>query len=242
MSTSQPAPHGASSEDHASRVSSMFDGIAGRYDLMNLVMTWGQEPRLVRRTVRRAELSGTPAVLDLATGTGDIAFEILRSHERAQVTGADFSPEMMAVGKDRPGGDKIAWVEADAMDLPFADESFDAVSHGYLLRNVADIPTTLAEQFRVLKPGGRMVALETSPPPKNIIRPFSTLYIKHVVPRLSHLITKNPEAYEYLSSTTRGFRTPSQVQGLLEEAGFVGVGHELHLFGTLAIHWATKPA
>lgn len=242
VTTSQPAPEGAHSADHAARVSSMFDGIAGRYDLMNLVMTWGQEPRLVRRTVHRAELSGAPAVLDLATGTGDIAFEILRSCEGAQVTGADFSPEMMAVGRERPGGDQVSWVEADAMDLPFEDESFEAITHGYLLRNVADIPTTLAEQFRVLKPGGRMVALETSPAPDNIIKPFSTLYIKHVVPRLSRLITKNPEAYEYLSSTTRGFRTPAQIQALLEDAGFVDVGHELHLFGTLAIHWATKPA
>lgn len=127
------------------------------------------------------------------------------------------------------------------MDLPFAENTFDAVTHGYLLRNVADIPTTLAEQFRVLKPGGRMVALETSPAPDNIIKPFSTAYIKYVVPQISKLITRNPEAYEYLSATSRGFKTPAQIQGLLEDAGFTDVGHETFLFGTLAIHWATKP-
>lgn len=237
VNTQHPAP-----DDHGAQVSSMFDGIAGRYDLMNLVMTWGQEPRFVRRTVERAELPDAPVVLDLATGTGDIALQVLRSHYGARITGADFAPEMMEVGRARPGGDQITWVEADAMDLPFADETFDAVTHGYLLRNVADIPTTLAEQFRVLKPGGRMVALETSPAPENIIKPFSTAYIKHVVPRLSRMITGDSAAYEYLSATSRGFKTPAQIQELLEDAGFVDVGHETHLFGTLAIHWATKPA
>lgn len=236
--TPRPDEHGA---DHGAQVSSMFDGIAGRYDLMNLVMTWGQEPRFVRRTVQRAELPDAPVVLDLATGTGDIALEVLRQHYGATITGADFAPEMMEVGKRRPGGEQVDWVEADAMDLPFADGTFDAVTHGYLLRNVADIPTTLAEQFRVLKPGGRMVALETSPAPDNLIKPFSTAYIKYVVPQISKLITRDPEAYEYLSATSRGFKTPAQIQDLLEEAGFEDVSHETHLFSTLAIHWATKP-
>lgn len=237
VNTQHPVP-----SDHGAQVSSMFDAIAGRYDLMNLVMTWGQEPRFVRRTVERAQLPDAPVVLDLATGTGDIALQVLRSHYGARITGADFAPEMMEVGKARPGGDQVDWVEADAMDLPFADETFDAVTHGYLLRNVADIPTTLAEQFRVLKPGGRMVALETSPAPKDIVWPFSTAYIKYVVPRLSRMITGDSSAYEYLSATTRGFKAPAEIRQLLREAGFVDVGHETHLFGTIAIHWATKPA
>lgn len=239
---SRPADHESGpGAEHGAAVSSMFDGIAGRYDLMNLVMTWGQEPRFVRRTVQRAELPDAPVVLDLATGTGDIALEVLRRHYGATVTGADFAPEMMEVGRRRPGGEQIDWVEADAMDLPFAAGTFDAVTHGYLLRNVADIPTTLAEQFRVLKPGGRVVALETSPAPDNVIKPFSTAYIKYVVPQISRLITQDPDAYEYLSATSRGFKTPAQIQELLEDAGFVDVGHETHLFGTLVIHWATKP-
>lgn len=227
----------------------MFNGMADRYDLMNLVMTWGQEPRLVRRTVAGAELDRLAAVnpgrplrvLDLATGTGDIALEIVRSHYGAEVVGADFAPEMMEIGRRRPGGDQVQWVEADAMDLPFEDAGFDAVTHGYLLRNVEDIPRTLAEQYRVLKPGGRMVALETSPAPKNLIQPFSTAYIRHVVPLMGRLITQNPDAYEYLSSTTRAFKTPQEIGDLLREAGFVDVRHELHMFGTLAIHSAVKP-
>lgn len=234
MSIEQNDPHGET-------VSAMFDDIASRYDLMNLVMTWGQEPRFVRRTVERAQLPEAPVVLDLATGTGDIAFEALRTRYGAQVTGADFAPEMMEVGKARTGGDQITWVEADAMDLPFEDNTFDSVLHGYLLRNVTSIPTTLAEQFRVLKPGGWMSALEMSPAPKDIVYPFSTAYIKWVVPQLAKAITNAPDAYEYLSRTSRGFRTPAEIECMLEDAGFTNINHETHMFGTMAIHWAQKP-
>ena len=231
----QPRP-----ADHGERVASMFNGIAGRYDLMNAVMTWGQEPRFVRRTVDHANIPAAGRVLDLATGTGDIALEVLRRHPEAHVVGADFAPEMMEVGRARPNGEKVEWVEADAMDLPFADESFDSVTHGYLLRNVSDIPATLAEQFRVLRPGGWMAALETSPAPDNLIKPFSTFYIKNVVPRVAKLITNTPDAYAYLSESSRAFKTPAEIAALLEGAGFVNVGHRTFLFGTLAVHWAMK--
>lgn len=232
----------AASDAHGAKVAAMFNGIADRYDLMNLVMTWGQEPRLVRRTVERARLPLEPVVLDLATGTGDVALEVLRTRPAARVTGADISPGMMEIGRARPGGDQVTWVQADAMDLPFADDSFDAVTHGYLLRNVADIPTTLAEQIRVLRPGGWMAALEMSPAPRNVIRPFSTAYIRWVVPLLARLIAKDPEAYEYLSATSRGFRTPAEIHDMLDAAGFVNIGYRLHMFGTMAVHWAQKPA
>lgn len=240
--TPVPRPADGRTPDHGERVSSMFDSIAGRYDLMNTVMTWGQEPRLVRRTVARANVPQGGRVLDLATGTGDIALEVLRQHPDATVVGADFAPEMMEVGRARPGGGRVEWVEADAMDLPFEDDSFDSLTHGYLLRNVADIPATLAEQFRVLRPGGWMAALETSPAPENIVKPFSSLYIHRVMPLVARAITKTPEAYQYLSSSTAAFKTPEQLADLFAEAGFVNIGHRLHMFGTLAIHWAMKPS
>lgn len=236
-----PRPAVAGDADHGARVSSMFDAIAGRYDLMNAVMTWGQEPRLVRHTVARANIPTRGRVLDLATGTGDIALEILRQHPDATVVGADFAPQMMEVGRARPGGDRVEWVEADALDLPFEDASFDSVTHGYLLRNVSDIPTALAEQFRVLRPGGWVAALETSPAPDDFRKPFTSFYIHRVMPRLARLIADEPAAYEYLSSSTRAFRTPVEVADLFAEAGFVNVGHELHMAGTLAIHWAMRP-
>ena len=240
-STPSPRPDAGRGADHGARVSGMFDAIAGRYDLMNTVMTWGQEPRFVRHTVARANVPRNGRVLDLATGTGDIALEVLRRHPDATVVGADFAPEMMEVGRSRPGGDRVEWVEADAMDLPFEDGSFDSLTHGYLLRNVADIPATLAEQFRVLRPGGWVAALETSPAPENIVKPFSSLYIHRVMPLIARAITDKPEAYEYLSRSTAAFHTPEEVADLFSAAGFVNIGHQLHMFGTLAIHWAMKP-
>lgn len=239
--TPSASPDAGRGPDHGAQVASMFDALAGRYDLMNTVMTWGQEPRLVRHVVARANVPQGGRVLDLATGTGDIALEILRQCPDATVVGADFAPEMMEVGRARPGGDRVEWVEADAMDLPFADGSFDSLTHGYLLRNVADIPATLAEQYRVLRPGGWVAALETSPPPKGITRPFTTFYIKNVVPRVARLIASTPSAYEYLSASTRAFKTPEEVAELFAAAGFVNIGHQLHMFGTLAVHWAMKP-
>ncbi|MGC5049275.1 ubiquinone/menaquinone biosynthesis methyltransferase [Micrococcus porci] len=239
-----PLPRPASlahDADHGARVSGMFDAIAGRYDLMNTVMTWGQEPRLVRRTVERANVPAAARVLDLATGTGDLALEILKQHPDARVVAADFAPEMMEVGRTRPNGNRIEWVEADALALPFADGEFDSLTHGYLLRNVADIPAALAEQFRVLRPGGWVAALETSPAPDNLIKPFSSFYMHRIMPRLARLITDRAEAYEYLSSSTRAFHTPEEIAGMLADAGFVNIGHELHMFGTLATHWAMKP-
>ena len=239
-----PAPRGDAQRgaaDHHDRVSAMFDAIAGRYDLMNAVMTWGQEPRLVRRTVARANIPAQARVLDLATGTGDLAFEVLKQHPDAQVVGADIAAEMMEVGRARAGGDRIEWVVADATDLPFEADSFDAVTHGYLLRNVAEIPATLAEQFRVLRPGGWVAALETSPAPDNVLKPFSSFYIHRVMPQLAKLIADRPEAYAYLSSSTKAFHTPDEVADLFAGAGFVNIGHETHMFDTLATHWAMKP-
>lgn len=232
---------GPALDEHGHTVAAMFDDIADRYDLMNMVMTWGQEPRMIRDTVDAVNLPEAPVVLDVATGTGDLAFEVLRRRYGAKIVGVDISPEMMEVGRQRPGGESIEWIEADALALPFDDNTFDAVTHGYLMRNVSDLQTALNEQFRVLKPGGWMAALEMSPAPRDVVKPFSTAYIKWVVPKMANWITQTPDAYEYLSRTSRGFSNPAQIEYKLSKAGFVGIGHRLHMFGTMAVHWAQKP-
>ena len=234
--------HHAAVDAHGATVADMFDNIADRYDLMNLVMTWGQEPRFIRDTVDAVKLGPTPKVLDIATGTGDLAFEAANQRYGAEVHGLDISTQMLDVARTRPGGANIHWATGDAMDLPYADNTFDAVTHGYLLRNVTDIATTLAEQYRVLKPGGMMASLEMSPAPRNLVKPFSTAYIKYVVPRLANAITQNPDAYEYLSRTSRAFHTADRIEAMMQEAGFVATGYRSYMFGTMAIHWAQKPA
>lgn len=222
-------------------VQDMFDRIATRYNLINRVMTFGQDMKWRRFVVDQAQLPATGRLLDLATGTGDIAFEARRSHPNAEVIGADFAYEMMAVGKQLPMGDRIEWAQADALNLPFPDEHFDAVVSGYLVRNVIDIPRTLNEQLRVLKHGGRMVILETTPPPHNLLRPFILFHLKVNIPLLGRLIAGNSDAYQYLPESTQAFRTPSQLAELMRAAGYENVGWRTYMLGTMAVHWGSRP-
>lgn len=228
--------------EHGHGVRTMFDRVARRYDLMNGVMTFGRYRAWHRFVAERAAVRAGQKVLDIATGTGDIALAILKRSPGAEVTGADFSAEMMEIGRAKPGGERVTWVEADALALPFADGEFDAVTSGYLLRNVGDIPTCLAEQFRVLRTGGHAIALESAPPPRNILRPFILAYLRWVIPTVGSILTGNKEAYSYLPATTAGFHTPPEVEELFRGAGFTEVGHKGFMFGTVAVYWGRKRA
>jgi demethylmenaquinone methyltransferase/2-methoxy-6-polyprenyl-1,4-benzoquinol methylase len=148
---------------------------------------------------------------------------------------------MMIVGKQRPNGERVRWSAADALNLPFADNSFNAVTHGFLVRNVVDIPRALAEQFRVLKPGGQVVCLDTTPPPANLLRPFLMFYLKAIIPTVGTLISGHRDAYTYLPNSTVGFKSPDELAGLVRNAGFVDVGYQRFMFNTIAVHWGTKP-
>jgi len=226
--------------ERAAYVQSMFDRIAGRYNLMNRVMTFGQDLKWRRFVIRQAQLPPGGRLLDLATGTGDIAFEALRTQPTARVIGGDFSLGMMRVGKTLPLGERVGWAGADALHLPFPDNTFDAVTAGYLMRNVIDIPRAFAEQCRVLQPGGRLVILDTSPPPNNWLRPFIRLHLKYGIPLLGRLISGNSDAYTYLPESTQAFKTPQQLAVLMREAGFRGVQYQTFMFGTMAVHWGEK--
>ena len=151
---------------------------------MNRLMTFGQDKRWRRFVVRQANLKPGDKLLDLATGTGDIAFEALKAVSGIQAVGADFSTPMMRVGMKLPMGSQVGWAGADALNLPFPDETFNAVTSGYLARNVIDIPRMLAEQLRVLKPGGRIVVLDSSPPKDNLLKPFIEIHLRYVIPTL----------------------------------------------------------
>ncbi len=219
----------------------MFDRIAGRYQLMNALMTFGRDRAWRRAVVLAAALPAGGRLLDLASGTGDIALEALRLVAGVRVTAADFSLEMMRVGRRRPGGERIAWCGADARSLPFADASFDAVTSGYLLRNVADRVGVFREQARVVRPGGRVVCLDTSPPPASPLRPLVRLYLRRVIPLLGRLIAGERSAYAYLSASTEGFKTPAELAAIMREAGLVEVRYQRFMAGTIAVHVGTRP-
>lgn len=224
----------------AAYVQAMFDRIAGRYNLMNRLMTGGQDLRWRRFVIEQARLNPGDRMLDLATGTGDIAFEAVQQVPGVQAVGADFSLGMMRVGKALPPGALIEWAGADALNLPFPNASFDAVTSGYLMRNVIDIPRALAEQMRVLKPGGRIVILDTSPPPPSLVRPFIQLHLRYGIPLLGRLVSGNADAYTYLPESTQAFKTPDELADLMRAAGMRAVGYRTFMFGTMAVHWGEK--
>ncbi len=228
--------------ERAAYVQDMFGRIAGRYNLMNRLMTGGQDLKWRRFVVQQARLKAGDKLLDLATGTGDIAFEALKAVPGIQAVGGDFSLPMMQVGQTLPMGDKVGWTGADALNLPFPDGIFNAVTSGYLARNVVDIPRMFAEQLRVLKPGGRIVVLDSSPPKDNLLKPFIEIHLRYIIPLLGRMVAgKNgADAYQYLPSSTQAFKTPDELANLMRQAGVRNVQFKTFMFGTMAVHWGEK--
>lgn len=225
--------------ERAQYVQGVFDRIAPRYDLMNRLMSAGQDQSWRREVVRRAELPAGGRLLDLGTGTGDLAREALRQYPGCQVLAADFTLAMMRVGQQRNQA-ALHWSNADALRLPFPDESFDALISGFLLRNVTDLDQALREQLRVLKPGGHWVSLDTTRPRRNLLSPFIQFHLHRVIPFLGTLITGQRDAYLYLPDSTENFLPAEALQARLETAGFKQVGFHRRMLGTIAIHWGNK--
>lgn len=230
-----------SGQERARYVQGMFARIAGRYDLMNRLMTAGQDGRWRRRVIQLAQLPAGSRLLDIATGTGDIAQEALNQHPGAQAVAGDFTIEMMLAGREKPERSSILWLGADTLQLPFPEDTFDAVTSGFLMRNVIDVQGAFREQVRVTRPGGRIVVLESSPPKENLLRPFIRFHLNHVIPALGRVIAGDSEAYRYLPDSTQQFQEPETLAALMRQAGLVDVGFELFMFGTVAIHAGRKP-
>jgi demethylmenaquinone methyltransferase/2-methoxy-6-polyprenyl-1,4-benzoquinol methylase len=224
-------------QERAACVQGMFTRIARRYDLMNRLMTGGQDVRWRRHVIALADLKPGARLLDIGAGTGDLAREALRQQPEARVVAADFTLEMMKVGSKYGS---LPFSAADALRLPFKDASFQAVVSGFLMRNVIDIHKALQEQFRILQRGGRIVILDTTRPKKNLLSPFIWLHMHAVIPLLGRLISGASDAYKYLPDTTENFVTAEKLASLLAAVGFRKIGYERLMFGTIAIHWGEK--
>jgi len=221
-------------------VEKMFDAIADRYDLMNRVMTFGQDRRWREFVVEQGRDTGEGWVLDLACGTGDISELFKRRNPATRVIGGDFSRNMLCLAKGRLGSSDFHWQECDANSLPHADDTFEVVSFGYLLRNVDDSLAVLEEVHRVLVDGGRVVCLDTTPPAKNLLYPFIRLYLALVIPLLGRLIARDTSAYEYLTGSTMDFHDAESLADIFRSAGFKRVACKKFMFGTIAVHWGEK--
>lgn len=222
------------------RVRDMFNTISPKYDRMNRIMTLGRDRRWRRVLVGQLDLKPGSRVLDLATGTGDIAFEVLRQYPGTEVWAGDFATKMMNLGQRRPGADRLRWIACDAHALPFADDTFDAVTCGFLLRNVSDLKRAIREIRRVLKPGGQLGSLDTMPP-AGWTKPVLWTAVKFGVPAVARVVTGRGDAYRYLGDSTLGFLSPRALMRTLRQAGFGETRDRVFWFRTIALVWARKP-
>ncbi len=230
------------SEQFATEVRGMFDRIAGVYDLMNSAMTAGLHHQWRQRAVERAEVGPGANALDVCCGTGDLALELRRQiGPDGRVVGCDFSEPMLELAR-RKSGDEGLPVEfgwADALDLPYGDASFDAVTIGFGARNLADLDRGLGEMTRMLKPGGRLVILEITRPQREPLATFYSLWFDRMVPLLG-TFAGDEDAYSYLPESVRSFPEPRELAARMDSAGLTGIRWLLLAGGIIAIHSAAK--
>ncbi len=230
------------SEEFATEVRGMFDRIAGVYDLMNSAMTAGLHHQWRQRAVDRAQVRPGSDALDICCGTGDLALELRRRiGPDGRVVGSDFSEPMLELARRKSGeeGLPVEFGWADALDLPYGDASFDAVTIGFGARNLADLDKGLSEMARVLRPGGRLVILEITRPQREPLASFYSLWFDRMVPVIGSL-AGDPDAYSYLPNSVRTFPEPERLAAMIDAAGFTEIRWLLLAGGIIAIHSATK--
>jgi demethylmenaquinone methyltransferase/2-methoxy-6-polyprenyl-1,4-benzoquinol methylase len=213
-------------------VRTMFDRIAPVYDVMNRVMTAGLDVRW-RRLAAEAAVRKGDRVLDAACGTGDLAIADVKAGA-GRVTGLDFSEKMLERAKKKAALD---WIQGDMLALPFADETFDAATVGFGVRNVEDLALGLRELRRVLRPGGRLAILEITQP-RGVLRPFYSLWFDRIVPLLGKVLPGG-DAYTYLPASVKRFPTAERLADMLREAGFTDVRFKLMGGSIVALHTGT---
>jgi demethylmenaquinone methyltransferase/2-methoxy-6-polyprenyl-1,4-benzoquinol methylase len=234
-----PLPH-AKTESYR-----IFDAIAGRYDVINTVLSGGLH-RIWRRAMRRSlpqRLNLT--VLDLATGTGDVALELIKNPHVQKVRGLDLSKGMIAKGREKIAaaghGDKITLDVGDAQKIPYSDASFDAVTISFGIRNVADVKLCLSEIYRVLKPGGRVLILEFGLPRSRVLRSAHLFYLRNILPGLGRMLSGHATAYSYLNQTIEEFPYGAAFAELLTGAGFTDAQYRPMSGGIVHLYRGDKP-
>jgi len=240
--TPSTSPRGAI--ESATNVRTMFDRIVPRYDFMNHVMTGGMDIRwrtLVSRQASVVDGKASHDVLDVATGTGDLAFAISKAGVQ-HVVGLDFSSEMIAAAKAKgtQRGSLVDFEVGDAMDLPFPDGSFDACTVSFGLRNMPDYAAAVAEMTRILRPGGRFICLEMTPFNRPLLGPPFKFYFEHAVPIVGGVLSGDAKAYKYLPQSVAAFPKAPELAEIMKGAGLMNVTYQLLGLGTVAIHTGTR--
>ena len=225
------------------RIAGMFDAIASRYDFLNHLLSAGVDRRWRRRAVASLHLSGGESVLDLCTGTGDLAMAAVRAHpSAARVIGVDFAGAMLQVGRRkllRAGlTDRIALVRGDATRLPIASASVDALTIAFGIRNVEQTAAACAEMYRVLRPDGRLAILEFAVPTTPGVSTVYLWYLNRVLPWVGRLVSRHNAAYGYLPASIGAFTSPGDFVKILRQAGFRDIAPVPLTFGSVILYTA----
>jgi len=227
------------------KIAGMFDAIAARYDFLNHVLSAGIDRRWRARAIRALRFTGRERLLDLCTGTGDIAIAAMSARPgAARAVGVDFAGAMLRVGREklrraRLDG-RVALVRGDAMHVPVADRSVDAVTVAFGIRNVADVPAAAREMHRVLAPAGRLAILEFAMPTARGLAGFYRWYVSNVLPQIGRALSRHATAYEYLPASIDAFATPAEMMTILRQAGFSDVRADPMMLGAVILYTGTR--
>lgn len=240
--TGKEAPSELSSE----RVKSIFATIAKKYERFNAISSFGAYKLWLAGMARQSAVSPGDDVLDIAGGTGDVTFTFAKAKKPAHIQCTDLVPEMLDVARAHyaagaAGDVPVTFDVVDAQHIPYENESYDAITMAYGIRNMPERERALSEMFRVLRPGGQLVCLEFSTPPNPVWRALYRFYLKHLIPFWGGLITGDREGFVYLANSIKAFPNQQGLAKLMEDAGFVNVTWKNYTGGIAAVHVAHKP-
>ena len=238
-------PYTEDSRCKSEQIKTMFDNIAPAYDFMNRAMTFGIDRCWRRKAVDMLSKKAPREILDVATGTGDLAMLLVRRIKESKVTGLDLSEGMIAVGRKKISEagleERISLQCGDCLNMPWDDNSFDAVTVAYGVRNFENLLQGYREMLRVLRPGGTINVIELSTPTSPIVKPLYKFYTRYIIPAVGRMVSKDVRAYAYLPESIAAVPQRSAMTDLMNEAGFVSTAYRTLTFGTCCIYTATKP-
>lgn len=237
-------PYKDSQEGKKKQVEQMFDNISGNYDGLNRVISLGSDIKWRKKVIKMVGETKPSSILDIATGTGDLAIQFAENTGAEKIVGLDLSDGMLSVAKKKVAGkplaQKIEFIQGDSEALPFKDNTFDAITVSFGIRNFENLEVGLSEIFRVLKKGGIFVVLETSVPAKFPFKQGYNLYSKNILPLVGKMFSNDKVAYKYLSESASTFPHGEKLNNILREIGFNNVENHPQTFGVATIYKATK--